>query len=102
MPPELDIYMVVDNYATHKHPKVKAWMAARPRWHVHFIPAYSSWLNQAERFFALIMDEAIRRSSLKSVRELARRIETFVQQYNRTSKPFVWTATADLILAKLQ
>jgi len=102
VPPELDIHMVVDNYATHKHPKVKAWMAARPRWHVHFIPTYSSWLNQVERFFAIITDKAIRRSSFKSVRELVRKIETFVQQYNKASKPFVWTATADSILAKIQ
>jgi len=102
VPPELDIHMVVDNYATHKHPKVKAWMAARPRWHVHFIPTYSSWLNQVERFFAIITDKAIRRSSFKSVRELVRKIETFVQSYNMVSKPFVWTATADSILAKIQ
>jgi putative transposase len=102
VPQELDIHMVVDNYATHKHPKVKAWMAARPRWHVHFIPTYSSWLNQVERFFAIITDKAIRRSSFKSVRELVRKIDTFVQHYNRTSKPFAWTATADSILAKLQ
>jgi putative transposase len=102
VPQELDIHMVVDNYATHKHPKVKSWMAARPRWHVHFIPTYSSWLNQVERFFAIITDKAIRRSSFKSVRELVRKIETIVQQYNRASKPFVWTATADSILAKIQ
>ena len=102
VPLELDIHMVVDNYATHKHPRVKAWMAARPRWHVHFIPTYSSWLNQVERFFAIITDKAIRRSSFKSVRELVRKIETFVQQYNKASKPFVWTATADSILAKIQ
>lgn len=101
MPPDMDIHLIVDNYATHKHPKVKAWIAARPRWHVHFIPTYSSWLNQVERFFAIITDKAIRRSSSKSVKDLVRKIETFVQHYNSTSKPFVWTATADSILAKL-
>lgn len=102
VPAELDIHMVVDNYATHKHPKVKAWIAARPRWHVHFIPTYSSWLNQVERFFAIITDKAIRRDSFKSVKDLVRKIEAFVQNYNKMRKPFVWTATADSILAKLQ
>jgi putative transposase len=102
VPADLDIHMVADNYATHKHAKVKAWMAAHPRWHVHFVPTYSSWLNQVERFFAIITDKAIRRGSFKSVKELVRKIETFVEHYNTTSKPFVWTATADSILAKLQ
>jgi len=102
VPEELDIHMVVDNYATHKHPKVKAWMAARPRWHIHFIPTYSSWLNQVERFFAIITDKAIRRGSFKSVRELVSKIEHFVEHYNKASKPFAWTATAESILAKLQ
>jgi putative transposase len=102
VPQELDIHMVVDNYATHKHPKVKVWIAARPRWHVHFVPTYSSWLNQVERFFALITDKAIRRDSFKPVKDMIRKIETFVQHYNKTSRPFVWTATADSILAKIQ
>jgi putative transposase len=102
VPQELDIDMVVDNYATHRHPKVKAWIAARPRWHIHFIPTYSSWLNQGERFFAIITDKAICRDSFKSVKDLVRKIDTFVQHYNKTCKPFAWTATADSILAKLQ
>jgi len=102
VPADLDIHMVVDNYATHKHAKVKAWLLARPRWHIHFTPTYSSWLNQVERFFALITDKAIRRGSFKSVRELVRKIEVFVSHYNTTSKPFVWKATAESILAKLE
>ena len=102
VPAELDIHCVVDNYSTHKHAKVKAWLAARPRWHLHFIPTYSSWLNQVERFFSLITDKAIRRGSFKSVRELTRRIDHFVSSHNQSSEPFVWTATADSILAKLQ
>lgn len=102
VPADLDIHMVVDNYATHKHPKVKAWIMARPRWHVHFIPTYSSWLNQVERFFAIITDKAIRRDSFKSVKDLIRKIDSFVQQYNSSCKPFAWTATADSILTKLQ
>jgi putative transposase len=66
VPAELDVHCIVDNYGSHKHPKVKAWLAAKPRWHMHFIPTYSSWLNQVERFFALITDKAIRRGSFGS------------------------------------
>ena len=102
MPGELDVHCIVDNYATHSHPKVKAWLAARPRWHMHFIPTYSSWLNQVERFFGLITDKAIRRGSFKSVRQLIKRIDHFVQSYNTDCQPFRWTATADSILAKLE
>ena len=93
---------IVDNYSTHKHPKVKAWLAARPRWHLHFIPTYSSWLNQVERFFALITDKAIRRGSFRIGQELVGQIDHFVTHYNANCKPFIWTATADSILAKLQ
>ena len=102
VPNDLDIHCIVDNYSTHKHAKVRAWLAARPRWHLHFIPTYSSWLNQVERFFSLITDKAIRRGSFKSVRELIQRIEHFVSSHNQSSQPFVWTATADSILAKLE
>jgi len=63
VPARLDIHLIVDNYSTHKHARVKAWLARRPRWHLHFIPTYSSWLNQVERFFALITDKTIRRGS---------------------------------------
>lgn len=101
VPAELDIHCIVDNYSTHKHPKVKAWLAARPRWHLHFIPTYSSWLNQVERFFGLITDKAIRRGSFGSVTQLIKRIDHFVSHYNQDCKPFTWTATADSILAKL-
>jgi putative transposase len=102
VPVDLDIHVILDNYATHKHPKVKAWLAARPRWHFHFVPTYSSWLNLVERFFAHITDKAIRRGSFHSVRDLVTKIDHFVTHYNQTCKPFVWTATADSILAKLQ
>jgi putative transposase len=102
VPAHLDIHCIADNYATHNHPKIKAWLAARPRWHMHFIPTYSSWLNQVERFFSLITDKAIRRGSFTSVRQLVRRIEHFVACYNETCRPFQWTATADSILEKLQ
>ncbi|MGH6920521.1 MAG: IS630 family transposase [Geminicoccaceae bacterium] len=102
VPADLEIHVILDNYATHKHPKVKAWLAVRPRWHLHFVPTYSSWLNLVERFFAHISDKAIRRGSFHSVRDLVAKIDHFVTHYNRTCKPFVWTVTADSILAKLQ
>lgn len=101
VPAELDVHCIVDNYASHKHPKVKAWLANRPRWHMHFVPTYSSWLNQVERFFAIITDKAIRRGSFTSVKELTTKIDNFVSQYNHNCKPFTWAATADSILAKL-
>jgi len=102
VPQDLDIHLIVDNYSTHKHARVKAWLAARPRWHVHFTPTYSSWLNQVERFFGLITDKAIRRDSFTSVKELVRKIDHFVTHYNKHCQPFIWTATADSILAKLE
>ena len=101
VPAELDVHCIVDNYASHKHPKVKAWLADRPRWHMHFVPTYSSWLNQVERFFAIITDKAIRRGSFTSVKELTKKIDSFVSQYNESCRPFTWTATADSILEKL-
>lgn len=102
VPADLDIHVIVDNYATHKHARVKAWLARRPRWHMHFIPTYSSWLNQVERFFALITEKAIRRGSFQNVTQLVQKIDHFVTSYNQHCKPFQWTATADSILEKLQ
>jgi putative transposase len=85
VPTNLDIHLIVDNYSTHKHARVKAWLAARPRWHIHFTPTYSSWLNQVERFFALITDKTIRRGSFKSAKELVAKIQSFISQYNKTA-----------------
>src|SRR5881296_1129724 len=101
VPGRLDVHLVLDNYGTHKHPAVRAWLARRPRYHVHFTPTYASWLNQVERWFGLITQRAIRRGSFRTVRELVQRIDTFVTRYNRTATPFTWTATADSILAKV-
>jgi putative transposase len=98
VPEELDLHLVVDNYATHKHAKVRTWLALHPRFHVHYTPTYSSWLNQVERWFGLITQRAIRRGSFSSVKELIAKIDAFVQHYNRSSRPFAWTATADSIL----
>jgi putative transposase len=99
---KLDIHLVVDNYATHKHAKVRNWLAARPRYHVHYTPTYSSWLNQVETWFHIITQKAIRRGSFRSTKQLREKIDQFVKQYNANSKPFMWTATADSILAKLK
>lgn len=96
-PPALDLHLIVDNYVTHKHAKVKAWLARHPRVHLHFTPTYSSWLNQVERWFALITERAIRRNSFTSVRQLKQQIELFVQRYNADASPFQWAATADSI-----
>jgi len=102
VPRSLHVHLVVDNYATHKHTKVRRWLAARPRWHVHYTPTYSSWLNQVEIWFNLITQRAIRRGSFRSVKDLVVRIESFVKHYNAKSTPFVWTATADSILQKVR
>lgn len=101
VPPDLDIHLVVDNYATHKHAKVKRWLAARPRYHVHFTPTYGSWLNQVEIWFNIITQKAIRRGSFRSVPELVEKIEAFRDHYNPDAQPFVWTATADSIFEKI-
>ncbi|MCK5806339.1 MAG: IS630 family transposase [Lentisphaeria bacterium] len=102
VPDDLDIHLIVDNYATHKHAKVRRWLAARPRYHVHFTPTYASWLNQVERWFGIITQQAIRRGTFKSVKALVERIKRFVDTYNaKQSRPFIWTATADSILEKI-
>src|ERR1700758_1146915 len=101
IPAELDVHLIVDNYGTHKHSKVRTWLAQRPRYQIHYTPTYSSWLNQVERWFALITQRAIRRGSFRSVRDLVTRINQFVQHYNRNCRPFSWTATADSIFQKL-
>jgi putative transposase len=102
VPSELDVHVIVDNYATHKHPRVKRWLAARPRFHVHFTPTYASWLNQVEIWFNRITQRAIRRGTFRSVKELVAKIDQFVQAENTTAHPFAWTATADSIFAKVQ
>ena len=101
VPSELDIHLVLDNYATHKHQKVRLWLAKHPRYHVHFTPTYSSWLNQVETWFGIITKKTIRRGSFSNVKELVTKIDQFVKEHNQNSKPFVWTATADSIFEKL-
>lgn len=100
--PGTSIHLVMDNYATHKTPKVKRWFARRPRYHVHFIPTSSSWLNQVERFFAEITEKRIRRGAFRSVQALRTAIEDYLDHHNRKPRPFAWTADADLILSRVK
>jgi len=102
VPQNLQVHIIVDNYATHKHPRVKRWLAGRPRFHVHFTPTYASWLNQVEIWFNRITQQAIRRGTFRSVKELVEKIDHYVQNSNRQAQPFVWTATADSIFAKVE
>lgn len=96
------IHLVMDNYATHKTPAVKRWLTRHPRFVVHFTPTSASWLNQVERFFAEITGKRIRRGVFKTVRALEQAIEAYLAEHNANPKPFKWTATADLILRKVE
>jgi transposase len=98
---ELDIHCIVDNYATHKHQKVKSWLTKHPRFHFHFIPTSSSWLNLIERWFSEITRKRIRRGSFQNVNELTLAIEDYIQNNNINPKPFVWTKTAEEIIEKV-
>lgn len=102
VPKKLAIHAIVDNYATHSHPAVKRWLAIHKRWHIHYTPTYASWLNQAEIWFNLITQQAIRRGTFRSVKELVAKIQEYINNYNRHPHPFMWTATADSILAKIE
>jgi transposase len=96
-----ELHLIVDNYATHKHKKVKNWLKRNKRVHLHFIPTSSSWLNLVERFFGLITDKQIRRGVFTSVKELEAAIYEFIDSHNANSKPFVWTKSANDILEKV-
>lgn len=102
VPAALEIHLVMDNYATHKTPKVAAWFKKRPRYHLHFTPTSASWLNQVERWFAKITDQRIRRSAFRCVPDLEKAIADYIATNNAAPKPFIWTATADLILDKVK
>ena len=101
VPAELDVHIVCDNYATHKTPEVKAWLARHPRFHVHFTPTGSSWVNQVERWFGLITDQMIRRGVHKSVQALEADIRAWIGHWNEDPRPFTWTKTAEEILNSL-
>jgi len=101
LPAHLALHLIVDNYGTHNRPEVKAWLTKHPRFHLHFIPTSSSWLNLVERWFRELTEKRIRRGSFYSVEDLVKAIEEYTQQSNRQPKPFVWTASVDKILEKI-
>jgi transposase len=98
--PHLDLHLIVDNYATHKHPKVKTWLKRHRRFHLHFVPSSSSWLNLVERWFRDLTDKRIRRGVFKSVPDLIAAIQAYIAHHNNNPKPLVWTAKAEDIIAK--
>ncbi len=98
----LDVHLVLDNYGTHKHPEVKKWLADRPRYHVHFTPTSSSWLNQIERWFAEITRKQIRRGTFRSVRDLIKTINDYIRIYNKIPRPFQWVASASQIIRRVR
>jgi transposase len=99
--PGQEIHLVMDNYATHKTPAVRRWFQRHPEYRVHFTPTSASWLNQIERFFAEITTRRIRRSAFHSVAALEQAIRAYLDEHNKTPKPFAWTATADTILERV-
>ena len=101
-PADLDLHIIADNYAAHKHPNVKSWLKRHPRYQMHFIPTSSSWLNLIERFFREITDKAIRRGSFDNVGQLTDAINAFINAHNANPEPFVWTAKAQHILDKIR
>ena len=101
-PSELDLHLIVDNYATHKHPKVIKWLKRHRRFHMHFTPTSSSWLNLVERWFREITDKRIRRGVFRNVNELQTAILSFINQHNESSESYTWTAKADVIIEKVK
>ena len=101
-PPEKQIHLIADNYATHKHPRVQRWLARHPRFHIYFTPTSSSWLNMVERFFRDLTHNRLRRGVFRDVEELITAIDEFVDRHNEAPKPFIWTASASDILEKVK
>ncbi len=102
VPPRMDIHLVMDNYGTHKTPTIRAWFARNPRFHVHFTPTSASWLNQVERWFATLTQNYIRRGTHRSTRQLEQAIRQYLELNNARPKPFVWSKSADDILASIE
>jgi transposase len=100
-PEELNLHLVVDNYGTHKHPKVRSWLKRHPRFVLHFIPTSSSWLNQVERWFGELTEKAVRRGTFVSIGELVEAIANYLQSWNEAPRPFVWSATVESIMEKI-
>ena len=101
IPADLDVHLICDNYGTHKTPAVRAWLARHPRFHLHFTPTGSSWINQVERWFGFLTDQKIRRGAHKSVQALEADIRTWISDWNTNPRPFIWTKTAEEILESL-
>jgi len=101
VPADLDVHLVCDNYGTHKSPAIITWLAAHPRFHMHYTPTYSSWINQVERWFAYLTDQLLRRGDHRSVQALEADIRAWVADWNADPKPFLWTKTAEEIIASL-
>lgn len=102
VPEHLDVHLVCDNYGTHKSPAIRRWIEQHPRFHMHYTPTYSSWINQVERWFAYLTDDLLRRSDHRSVQALEKDIREWVKAWNDNPKPFIWTKPAEEILASLQ
>jgi transposase len=102
MPPHLDLHLISDNYATHKHPKVQRWLERRPRFHMHFTPTSASWLNMVERFFRDLTQNRLRRGVFRDLEELIMAIGDYIDRHNDNPKPFIWTARASDILEKVK
>jgi transposase len=102
VPPHLDVHLVMDNYGTHKTPSIKAWFARHPRFQVHFTPTSASWLNQVERWFATLTEKYLRRGTHRSTRQLEDAIRHYLDVYNAHPQPFIWSKSADEILASLE
>ena len=100
--PELDLHLIVDNYATHKHPRVQSWLKKHPRFHMHFTPTSSSWLNLVERWFRDLTDKRIRRGTFTNVAKLQAAIQAYIDEHNQDPKAFKWTAKAEVILEKVR
>lgn len=101
VPEGLQIHLVMDNYATHSTPEIQRWLTKHPRFHFHFVPTYSSWLNQVERWFALLSERALRRNVHRSTQALEQTIRDFIDANNDEPKPFIWSKTADQIIASV-
>jgi transposase len=101
VPPALDLHIIMDNYGTYKTAAIRAWFAKRPRFHVHFTPTYGSWINLVERWFTELTNKQLRRGVHRSVRALEAAIRTFIDTHNAEGTPFIWTKTADEILASI-
>lgn len=100
-PPEMDLHLIVDNYGTHKHPRVQSWIKRHPRFHIHFTPTSSSWVNLVERWFREITEKRLRRGSFRSVPELIEAIHEYLNNHNQNPRAFVWSAPVERILAKI-